>query len=337
MQPIKKNYLDRLRLVAIFAVFFFHYIVITGKQGFVLYYANGDWGHLGTTLFLLISGNCLARIYGEKLSLKSFYKKRWLSIFPAFYITYILVFLGYTVVLRNNIIAGKPLWWFIYSILGIDHYIGFIGIPSMALVGEWYTTIIVAIYIIFPILQFMYRKSKLIGSVIMGVLFLLNYHFTWTGFPDEVHLITCAAIFWVGMLTYHFEDQLENMPRIIWWLLLAFIGVLLFVEMPFPYLIKKLLVPPLLFIVFMRTEPIWKNTSESPVISFLCSIEYAVYLCHHSVLYVIQSFYDRLLGKIEPVSYFIISLVATIVFAAVITYITDIILGKRKLKSKNHK
>ena len=27
MQPVKKNYLDRLRLVAIFAVFFFHYII----------------------------------------------------------------------------------------------------------------------------------------------------------------------------------------------------------------------------------------------------------------------------------------------------------------------
>jgi len=334
MQPIKKNYLDRLRIFAILLVFFYHYIIITGKQGFFLHHANGDWGHVGTTLFFLISGNCLARIYGENMDWKVFYKKRWLSIFPAFYLTYILVFLGHTLILHNDLILGRPLWWFIYTLLGIDHYIGFIGITSFALVGEWYTTMIVGIYIIFPLLQFMYRKNKLISSLVVATVFLLNMHFTWTGFPDEVHLITCATIFWIGMMSHHFEKQLENLPWLAWFTLLAILCVFLFVEVSLPYLYRKCSVPLLIFVLFMRTEPFWKPTSDSPVLAYLCKIEYAVYLCHHSVLYVMQSLYIRFFGALEPVSYFLISLLLSIAFAALITYCIDLLLGRKKLKHR---
>lgn len=88
----KKLYIDILRIVAILMVFHFHFVLALGDgQGFLVKYASGEWGCVGTSLFFLISGNCLARNYGQNFEAKKFYLKRFLAIFPAFYISYILV------------------------------------------------------------------------------------------------------------------------------------------------------------------------------------------------------------------------------------------------------
>ena len=150
----KKNYLDILRILAIFMVFHYHFVLILGQYGLLFGFKNGDWGCVGTTLFFLISGNCLARNYGEKLEIKSFYVKRWLAIFPAFYLCYILVFLGHRVILQNPVLEDVEPWRMIFTVLGVDNYLNFMNIRNGALVGEWYTAIILVIYQLFPLLQF---------------------------------------------------------------------------------------------------------------------------------------------------------------------------------------
>ena len=204
----KKSDLAILRLIAIFMVFHFHFIIVLDRQGIFHGFANGDWGCVGTSLFFLISGNCLARNYGEKLNVKKFYIKRWLSIFPAFYICYILVLIGHTVLLQNRVLAGIAPWRLIFTVLGIDNYLNFVGIQNAALVGEWYTAIILCIYLLFPLLQFLYKKSKVAGTVIVLVLYALNLMSNWGPVPDDAHIITGVAMFWIGMMTYYFEEKL---------------------------------------------------------------------------------------------------------------------------------
>ena len=99
----KKIYLDLLRILAILMVFHLHFTVAAEQPYGVFFgFANGNWGNVGTSLFFLISGNCLARNYGEKLNIGQFYKKRWLAIYPMFYVCYLLVLFGHTVILRNH-------------------------------------------------------------------------------------------------------------------------------------------------------------------------------------------------------------------------------------------
>ena len=174
----KKIYLDILRILAISMVFNLHFVIVLEQYHGVFFgFANGNWGNVGTSLFFLISGNCLARNYGEKLEIGKFYKKRWLAIFPMFYVCYLLVLFGYMVILQNNVLAGLEPWRFIYTLLGIDMYVVFKGVRTAALVGEWYTAIILVIYLLFPLLQFLYRKSKVLGTVLVFGLYVLNLIF----------------------------------------------------------------------------------------------------------------------------------------------------------------
>lgn len=327
----RKNYLSILRILAIMMVFHFHFILVLERQGLLWGFANGDWGFVGTSLFFLISGNCLARNYGKSLKIGTFYKKRWLAIFPAFYLCYVLVLFGYTVIMNNRVLAGIEPWRIIFTLLGIDNYLTFFGIRTPALVGEWYTAIIVAIYVIFPVLQYLYRKSKLLGSIIVYGLYTINL-FCWSGpLPVDAHLLTGVAIFWTGMLIYHFEKYLEKMPWFCWCAILALALVLFQFTLPGPMLLWKTLMAVCIFLLILRLGSV-RNKSNK-VIDFFGQLEYGFYLCHHTVLYVMQSFFLRFFGKIKPVPYYIVCLAAALLFSAVITYavkwITGALAGKK--------
>ncbi len=343
----KKSYLDLLRIVAIFMVFHFHFIIVLEKQGILYGFANGDWGCVGTSLFFLISGNCLARNYGSELHIKSFYAKRWLSIFPTFYLCYVLVLFGHTVLLQNRVLAGLAPWRLIFTVLGVDNYLNFLGIQNGALVGEWYTAIILGIYLLFPLLQLLYRKSKILGSLLIYGLYTANLFLTWGSVPDDAHILTGIAMFWTGMLLYRFEEHLEHLH---WGILLPILLTafrLFSIELSGPQLLRKNLLAFLIFLLFMRLggltdkaeylvssnittrpkENVLTRILESAPIRFLSRIEYGIYLCHHTVLYVMKSIYTHILGEINPGLYYILCLAATLIFATVLTYLTQWIIG----------
>lgn len=334
----KKLYLDILRILAIYMVFNLHFTVALEQQYGVFFgFANGNWGNVGTSLFFLISGNCLARNYGEKLEIGSFYRKRWLAIFPMFYICYLLVLFGHTVILKNPVWNGVEPWRVIFTILGIDKYLEFADIRSGALVGEWYTAVIVGIYLLFPLLQLAYRKCKWIGTIAILLLYVLNMLMDWGPFPDDAHLITGICMFWIGMITFRFEKQLEKMPWYAWGVVVTVSLFILFAPLPGPDLIYKNMLAVGIFLVFMRCGTFMRK--DTPVLRFLCKIEYGVYLCHHTVILVLLSFYNQVFGKVEKISYYLVSLIASIVFAAALTYLTQWILKifKATMRKNNPK
>lgn len=333
----KKIYLDILRILAISMVFNFHFTVALGQQhGFFLVFENGNWGNVGTSLFFLISGNCLARNYGEKLELGKFYKKRWLAIFPMFYVSYLLVLFGYMVILQNNVFAGVEPWKLIFTLIGIDKYLVFVEVKTAALVGEWYTAIIVGVYLLFPLLQFLYKKCKIPTTIVLLALYILNIIFDSGQIPADARLITGIFVFWIGMFIYRFEKQLEKMPWFVWGILVALSCVLLFVPLPGHDLIYKNLLAILIFLVLMRVGSYLKK--DNAVLRFLCKIEYAVYLCHHTVILVLLSFYIKVIGQVEKISYYILSVIATIAFALIVTYLTNWIvksISKMRIQKAN--
>lgn len=333
----KKIYLDILRILAISMVFNFHFTVALGQQhGFFLVFENGNWGNVGTSLFFLISGNCLARNYGEKLELGKFYKKRWLAIFPMFYVSYLLVLFGYMVILQNNVFAGVEPWKLIFTLIGIDKYLVFVEVKTAALVGEWYTAIIVGVYLLFPLLQLLYKKCKIPTTIVLLALYILNIIFDSGQIPADARLITGIFVFWIGMFIYRFEKQLEKMPWFVWGILVALSCVLLFVPLPGHDLIYKNLLAILIFLVLMRVGSYLKK--DNAVLRFLCKMEYAVYLCHHTVILVLLSFYIKVIGQVEKISYYILSVIATIVFALIVTYLTNWIvksISKMRIQKAN--
>lgn len=153
-------YLDFIRAVAVCLIVLTHYNAIyvylwdevaLKKVVFTWRTFNLYIGDFGVSLFLIISGAALMYVYDTKLELKSFYKKRFLSIYPMFWIAYFFAFM-YSFWKMKGIDQSIPKMNIIWSILGMDGYLNGV-VPTFYKVGEWFLGFIVIFYIIFPILR----------------------------------------------------------------------------------------------------------------------------------------------------------------------------------------
>lgn len=178
-------YLDFIRAIAVISILMTHYNAVfiymndenaLKKAILTTKVANIYIGDFGVSLFLIISGAALMYTYENKLELKTFYKKRALSIYPMFWIGYFIVFC-HSFMVNGGINQGIPKWRILLSVIGMDGYIGMV-LPSFYLIGEWFLGFIIIIYIIFPLL----RKGildkpviTLIITVALYVFFMLDY------------------------------------------------------------------------------------------------------------------------------------------------------------------
>ena len=97
-------------------------------------------GSLGVSQFLIISGAALMYSHedAEKLDLKEFYWKRCKSIFPMFWIAFIIANV-YLFLRQGGIVAAQaPKYSVLLSVIGMDGYLSNAGIPTFYTLGEWF-------------------------------------------------------------------------------------------------------------------------------------------------------------------------------------------------------
>ena len=169
----KKRYFayDLMRAAAMLLIVFYHMncewsarlmespLVVTkiGMQGYL--------GWQGVSLFILVSGAAQCISYERCSDLKTYYKKRWWSIFPSFYMAYFVCYL------MGGFGGGVKLFdlSFLWTITGLDGYASLFGIQSHYLVGEWFIGMILVLYIVFPVLYALvkrYPKPTLIAAIL---------------------------------------------------------------------------------------------------------------------------------------------------------------------------
>ena len=92
-------YLDFIRVFSMLMILLYHFhtqasLRTLDYQGCALF-GQGihgvNTGHIGVSLFFILSGACLS-ISGRKFDIKRYYKKRFLAIFPSYYFVWFLVF-----------------------------------------------------------------------------------------------------------------------------------------------------------------------------------------------------------------------------------------------------
>ena len=91
----------------------------------------------------------------EKIELKKYYEKRFLRIYPMFWIAYTTLFL-------YNFYCNKHIPYLnnfklIISYLGMDGYLSYL-IPNFYIIGEWFLGAIILIYILFPVLRYLSNR-----------------------------------------------------------------------------------------------------------------------------------------------------------------------------------
>lgn len=143
--------LDGLRAIAVFSVVFYH---------FGLPYINGG---LGVLIFFVISGFLITWLllkeeqrWGD-VSLKLFYLRRTLRIFPAFYAYWALVVIGLGMILGKRIDWPQAVASFFY--VG-NYYQALFGDPNTGLSHTWSLAIEEQFYLLWPLLFIASRNEK---------------------------------------------------------------------------------------------------------------------------------------------------------------------------------
>lgn len=120
---------------------------------------NGSWGMTPVYCFFMVSGAALISRYGreEKLDIRRFYHKRFLSIYPLFWIAYTIGF--FAVYWQLGHWYDIPSWSLTWSAIGMDGWI-VNWIPTFYMVGEWFLGSIIMLYLAFPAVRHCWRKNK---------------------------------------------------------------------------------------------------------------------------------------------------------------------------------
>ena len=141
---------------------------------------NAYWGvylgDIGTGLFFLLSGACL-EYTGNVFSslsidrLKSFYYKRCKSL-------YVLDCMDRcTYIDRNSFFWGGVIKWLPLSIIGIDGYLGTLGLSGAFMyyrVGEWFLGCIICLYLIYPFLAYFFGKHLYLTVLATLVIYVVG-------------------------------------------------------------------------------------------------------------------------------------------------------------------
>ncbi len=238
------------------------------------------FGGVGVALFFMLSGALLIKKYETGLKASEFYKKRlWrieipqmIGFFCAFWCQYLVT---------PHIINHKPESLF-FSFIGLGYSGEFwaqFGRRNVWVIGEWFTAVIIILYILFPALRWLFVNHKNTGGCIIALLFLINlkyqiltYHRGWFSITNGL------MCFWMGMLFEKYKYILCRRPAI--GACAAFV-ILYWIVNPqqilgYSYLSCFIFSLPLFVVLY-------QITFSNRFIRFVSKYNYEIYLVHHRV------------------------------------------------------
>ncbi|MBR5636127.1 MAG: acyltransferase [Pseudobutyrivibrio sp.] len=319
----RKTSFDIIRILAILIIFNYHFCIEAGLVDSIFCsHKNGGWGSVGTTIFFLLSGY-LIHMGSKNTQPLVYIKKRFFSIYPALWISFIFVYLLTSLKLHNFLWGGQP-WRLIFSIVGIDTYLQYYFIQAYACVGEWFTGMILFLYASYLLLRFLIKKCPVITTIVITILYFLECtHELQPIVPPDASVFTGVMLFWLGMLMQEYPFILKEY----WWkTAIAIIITLLviFVQLPFygnvlPW--KNLLGITLFYLINVLFSKINFGSNAGNALKFFSSISFGVYLVHH---FIIAQLYYHLTTR-PIILIYSLALLISVITAIAITKITGLI------------
>ena len=134
------------------------------------------WGGVGVGLFFILSGASMYYAYSNKnISIFQFYKKRFISIYPMFWIA-LFFSSGFSLLMYGGM-TDDGLIPFLVTILGMDGYFSALGILHSGFfkAGEWFLGCIIIIYFFIPFLIYGVKKLPWYTFAIVSLIFACFY------------------------------------------------------------------------------------------------------------------------------------------------------------------
>lgn len=294
MQKERLFYLDFVRAIGTILIILTHYNALflfnsfsQNKSGIILTadISNVYIGSVGVSLFLIVSGAALTYVYENKeMKVFSFYKKRLSSIYPIFWIGYILAFC-ITFCQNHGIQQGIPRKNIIFSILGIDTYLANYGVATFALVGEWFIGLILMIYILFPLLLKLFNSHP----VILGMLTVILYCISVWKIDNNIDLFKWLPHFIFGMYFARYIKKVDWEIAIICFFVIIFNKIK---NLPVLENIKVMYIGISVFVVLVFLSKYMQWEWNKKICGVICKYSYACFVIHHFVIYQITQKFD---------------------------------------------
>ena len=294
--------LDYIRVLATFLIFLFHWNIFFAIEDiqtdnlFVMWFANGNIAYTAVSLFFVLSGASLLYSNGNPEQPQdfsfhplSYAKKRFLSIYPSYYIAYLMAFL-FTFGIQHYAFATEPKY-LLFSLIGFDGYLNYM-FPTLNFVGEWFVGCIVLIYLCFPLLLYGVKKHPIITGIVAVLLFPLYLKFYFLPGPVAHCFLTRIPEVLFGM----YFAQYFLLKRNKWWegwgkwlvagIALILHCIILFVPMDIPEPIENIwLGIPAFLVLYVLTDFLAPKIGKAgKIITFLSGISFEFFLLHHTFM-----------------------------------------------------
>lgn len=334
MKKERLFYLDFIRALAAVAIVITHYNAIflyanpPISNCFVLdaFVFNIYIGSFGVSLFLIISGAALMYVYDGKINLKTFYWKRFKTIYPMFWIAYAVGFCYVYIYKGNWGTTQVPKWHLLYSLIGMDGYVSEV-IPTFYLLGEWFLGFIVIFYIVFPALKWaMDRHPVILAVLVMAVYIYLQIDYK-IPFASSKNLLVRLPELLFGMYFIKYIRHVNFLTAVI-----SF-GVIVANTVIKPGIsqdIQTTYIGISTFLVLVYLAWFLQNIDVfQRICSWISKYSYPIFLVHHIVIWYTMITFD--LYSITHVESYLIflGLCVVIVILSKILYETDRIMEKQ--------
>lgn len=302
-------YLDFIRALSTVCIVIFHFNITQetmhiGRGTLISNnYANVTLGQIGVVLFFIISGASLAYTYQEKLDIKKFFKKRFIALYPMFWIAYSIAFL-YLFYKNKTINHSVPKSTFILTFLGLDGYF-YSSIKNFYIIGEWFLGCIIIIYLFFPLLhRLISKKPKIFLSFILFFYIVLVQKYN-LKMSIECNFIIRIFDFIIGMYLIKYIKSIK-----LYQFILALIISLSLLCIPVNFVNKMYKITVIgicLFLVFIYISKYINTKKIKLIFEYISKYSYSIFLVHHIVIgEILARFNNTSISKTETLCLFMI-------------------------------
>ena len=331
--------LDGLRAFAALSVLFYHsshWFKIPHNSKLYYFLTFGEMGGAyGVQFFLILSGFLITYLLyveqnkNKKINILQFYIRRILRVWPLYYLTLIVGFYFYPIILEfvsgQTYIENASI--FLYSVFAVNFDFINHGGPSIGILGvQWSIAIEEQFYLIWPLFFYMFFKSKyfpllLIIVTIFSEIFYLQNINTYIGyyhFYSNIRFLAFGGF--ISYVCYFNINLMNNMFNRIGYkknifiylicITLLFLNNFLALESLNFNLIFEVI--PILFFTYIILEQNYSKNSfvklgNFKMLNWLGKISYGIYIYHMIIIYFILNITDT---KTDP--YLIKTLITTI-------------------------
>lgn len=268
--------LNFARAVLTLSIVFYHsccFISAVVGPGYFEKVAVSSLGTVTVFGFFALSGLVIKRNNSEVKALK-FYKKRFLSIYPSFWIAWVVVYLLRVIGSKSFFYNGNG-WSIILSILGMDGYLG----GAYYCVGEWFLGAIIIAYVCAPVLLWAQRHACTVTSAVLLVMYYNIICKDCFGVSSFRNIIVCIVGFWAGILL---ADGIEKIVDngVLFIVLLWTIWHVSSANSPFTVYTNVIIQGVCMFVVLSMIGRLIKNPLLVKGYSFVSKISFQIFLVH---------------------------------------------------------